>query len=76
VKGGTKDEFDEGTVIRFTSGGRYTYAVIKTGIGWVSTARYDGGKVAKTLDFDELLEVLGRSEVTDVAVATEWSEVE
>jgi hypothetical protein len=71
-----KDTFADGTVIRFTSGGRYTYAVIKTGIGWISTARYDNGFVNKDLTFDEILEIVSRPGTTDVAVATEWTEIE
>jgi hypothetical protein len=70
-----KDTFEEGTVIRFTSGGKYTYAVVKTAIGWISTARYDNGYVSKDLSFEALLKILGRADVTDVAVATTWTTI-
>jgi hypothetical protein len=76
VKKSRKDEFEIGTVIRFTSGGRYTYAVIKTAIGWISTARWDNGFVNKDLTFEELLEILGRSNVTDVMVSLVWLDLE
>lgn len=71
----SKDEFEIGTVIRFTSGGKYTYAVIKTAIGWISTSRYDNGYVDKDLSFEDLLEILGRADVTEVKVATSWEDV-
>lgn len=72
VEKAKRDTFEEGTVIRWIGGGRYTYAAIKTPIGWVSTSRYDNGFVPKTMDFETLLEVLGRADNTDVEVSTGW----
>ena len=71
------DKFEEGTVIRWTAAGRYTYAAVKTSIGWFTTARgYDGnGLVAKQYEYEELLEVLARGEVTNLSVATAWEEI-
>lgn len=68
-----KDQFEIGTVIRFTSGGRYTYAVIKTAIGWCTTARFENGFVNKTLTFEELTELLCKADITDIAIATDWT---
>lgn len=76
VKRAARDKFEVGDVVRWTSAGRYTYAAIKTEIGWFTTSRYGNPFVAQVLDFDELLEVIARSETTDVAYASVWTEVE
>lgn len=66
-----KDDFPIGTVVRFTSGGMYTYAVVKTAVGWISTARQpNNGFVRQTMTYEQLVKVL--SDATNVAVATEW----
>lgn len=69
------DDFEHGTVIRWTASGRYTYAAIKVPLGWFTTARHFNEHVDQFLSFEELLEVLGRSETTDVAVATVWENI-
>lgn len=71
------DRFEVGTVVRWTGGGRYTYAAIKTSVGWFTTARgYDGnGIVAKVYEYDELVEALAKGDATNIEVATEWETV-
>lgn len=60
-----------GTVVRWTASGRYTYAAIKTAAGWYTTST---GNVftPQQLDYEELIEVLARSETSDIEVATAW----
>lgn len=75
LKSKTTDGWELGTVIRWTAAGTYSYAALKTAVGWVTTARYMNGYVSKNVSYDELVEVLSRSETTDVAVATEWASI-
>lgn len=72
LKKGRTDTFDEGTVIRWTSSGRYTYAAIKTAVGWATTAQGSNVYVPRMCTFDQLLEVLGKSEVSRVNIAVGW----
>lgn len=68
-----RDEFPDGTVIRWQASGRYTYAAVKAGNGsWYTTAASFNSYVNQILDFEGLMDVITRSEVTEVAVATEW----
>lgn len=67
-----RDRFPQGTVIRWTASERYTYYAGKTNIGWFTTARPGNPFVKTQMDYEELREVLSRSEVTDIAVATGW----
>jgi hypothetical protein len=76
VKKANKDTFEIGTVIKWTAANRYTYAVIKTAIGWASTARPTNSFVPHVMEFDELVEILGRSETSDIAVATAWEAID
>lgn len=76
VSSSSKDTFEDGTVIRWLSAGRYLYAAIKTSAGWYSTASFENGHVPKRMDFETLLEIMKRSEVTDVKVSTDWFEVQ
>lgn len=76
VKKSRKDKFEIGDVIRWTASNTYTYAAIKTAVGWVSTSRYDNGYVKSTMTFDELLEVIARAETSEVFVATAWEAIE
>lgn len=71
------DKFEVGTVIRWTGGGRYSYAAIKTSIGWFTTARgYDGnGIVNKVYDYEDFVEMLAKGDATDIEVATEWEAI-
>lgn len=70
------DDFAEGEVIRWTSGGRFTYAAVKAGGRWwiSGNGTWYGGHV---FDFEALVKILGRSDVTNVEVADPdaWSPV-
>jgi len=70
-----KDTFEVGTVIRWEANG-YTYAALKTPPAWVTTARA-GNPFVKSFypDFKDLLEVLGREEVTEVVVSQTWLQI-
>jgi len=73
-----KDSFAVGDVIRWKSDAGYNvflYAALKTPVGWVTTSRSGNRFVPQTLDFDELLEVMGRSETLEIAVATDWEQI-
>lgn len=72
LKGKTTDSWPEGTVIRWLSGGRYSYAAIKTPAGWYTTATEANRYVPQVLRYEALIEVLARSEVSDISVAGEW----
>ncbi len=77
VKKSAKDKFEVGTVVRWVSSGKYNYAALKTDAGWYTTARsYNNTFVDEVVTFDELLEILARSETTDVAYAETWVEVD
>ena len=75
LKKSTKDTFEVGTVIRWTSSDKYTYAAIKSPIGWFSTAASYNTYVKQVMTFEELLEVLTRSTTSEVKVSKEWEEV-
>jgi len=71
------DEFEIGTVIRWVSSGRFNYAALKAGNGlWYSTAQDFNTHVPQVMSFEKLLEVLGKSEVSQVLVSTDWEEVD
>jgi hypothetical protein len=73
LKSKQTDLFKAGDVIRWMAGDRYEYAAIKTSTGrWYTTARPGNSFVDQVLDYDELLEVLGRSEANNIVVATGW----
>lgn len=67
-----KDPFEDNTVVRWVSAGRYNYAAIKTVAGWFTTAN-NNAFVPGVVTYEELLDILARSEVSQVAVATEWA---
>lgn len=67
-----RDRFPVGTVIRWTASERYTYAAVKTGYAWFTTARPGNPFVKQQMNYEELQEVLLRDEVTDIAVAKDW----
>jgi hypothetical protein len=76
VKKANRDTFDVGTVIRWKASDRYDYAALKAGDGqWYTTARSYNTFVPEVLKFDDLLKILTRSEVSEVAVATAWDTV-
>lgn len=77
VKKSKRDKFEVGTVIRWLSSGTYNYAAIKAGNGqWYTTAAGYNRFVSQIVSFDELLEILGRSETTEVAVSAAWDTVD
>jgi hypothetical protein len=69
------DTFEVGTVIRWTASDRYTYAAIKTAVGWATTASSTNRFVDGLVEYDELVEILARSETSNVKVATEWEDI-
>lgn len=71
-----KDEFENGTVVRWTAAGVYTYAAIKTPVGWFTTANNNAYTPNVLRTFDDLLKVIARSETSNVAVATAWTPVD
>lgn len=71
----TKDDFPVGTVIRWLSAGTYNYAAIKAGNGAWYTTGGRGYYGTTTFWFEDLVKVLGKAEVTDVSVATEWTSI-
>ena len=66
------DLWPQGTVVRWTASDRYTYAAIKTAVGWFTTSRSGNNFVPQQLDYESLVEVLARSETSDIEVATAW----
>lgn len=70
------DPFKVGDVVRWTASSNFTYAALKTPAGWFTTARTGNVYVDSRLeDYEELVEILSRSEVTDIVVSAEWEEV-
>jgi hypothetical protein len=67
----TKDTFSTGTVVRWVAKDRYTYAALKTPVGWYTTSSV--GPIPKVISFDKLLEIVAREETSDVAVASSWT---
>lgn len=70
-----KDNFELGTVIRWTASGKYSYAALKTEVGWATTAQVGNRFVDGALSYERLLEVLMASETTDVMVSTGWDSI-
>jgi hypothetical protein len=76
LKTKAEDTFEVGTVIRWKSAGRYDYAAIKAGDGrWYTTAQSYNTFVSGSYTFDAFLKYLTSSEVSEVAVSTEWATV-
>lgn len=74
LKSKQTDLFKAGDVIRWRASDRYEYAALKTDTGrWYTTAQSANQFVDKVLDYDELLEVLGRTEATNIVVASAWT---
>lgn len=70
------DEFEDGTVLRFTSGGKYTYVVIKAAGFWYISSSADFFGVGQRFTFDELVtEILSRSDVTNIEAAVSWTSI-
>jgi hypothetical protein len=76
LKAKNVDKFQTGDVIRWVAGGIYSYAAIKTPVGWYTTASTAAYRhVAQILQWDDLLDVLSRSEATEIQVAIEWEDI-
>lgn len=70
-----RDEFPNGAVVRWQSSQKYTYAALKTPAGWFTTARVGNAYVPQTVTWEQLLEILARSESSDVEIAGDWTPV-
>lgn len=66
------DDFEVGDVIRWYASGKYLYSALKTEVGWFTSARDYNPFVPQRVSFDELVEILQRSETSDIAVSTGW----
>lgn len=76
LKGKTTDTFEIGTVIRWTGADKYTYCAIKTAVGWYTTAQsYNTYVDGRYSNLSALLKRLTESDVSEVAVSTEWTSV-
>lgn len=65
------DDFETGTVIRWVASGIYNYAAIKVSDGrWFTTAGSYNSFVEKVYDFQGLVDLLARVEVSEIGVAT------
>ena len=73
LKKSRKDDFENGTVIRWVAAGRYTYAAIKTVAGWYTTS--NNYMIEKIVTYEELVEILTKSETSNVEVAVVWESV-
>lgn len=68
----TKDVFPTGAIIRWQTG-IYSYAAIKASNGsWYTTAASFNSFVPQIVSFEDLMEIITRSEVDEVAIATAW----
>jgi hypothetical protein len=74
LKKKVSDQFEVGDVIRWTGGGRYNYAAIKSPVGWFTTAN-NNAYVPNVVSFDRLLDILNKADSTDIQVAGEWVDV-
>lgn len=65
-----KDDFVDGTLVTWVSGGKFTYAAIKTPVGWYTTAsdRAAAFGIGKVITFETVLEILSRGESSSVRV--------
>ena len=71
------DPFQNGDMIRWKDGGRYTYAAaIKTPVGWITTVRISDSYVSHTYDYEDFVEMLATSDTSEIQVAVEWKEVQ
>lgn len=66
------DLWPAGTVIRWTASDRYIYVAVKTPVGWFTTSRSGNSFVPQQMDYEGLVEVLARSETSNIEVATTW----
>lgn len=71
----THDPFTVGDVIRWTTENGYTYAAIKTPVGWATTAHRFNMYVRQIYRYLDLVKMLVEQEVTDLEVSTRWEKV-
>lgn len=72
------DDFPLGTVIRWEADAHirvYLYAAIKTPVGWATTAQPHNPYVDGLVEFEDLLEILSRSETQNVQVSESWKTI-
>lgn len=69
------DTFEDGTVFRWTSGGKYDYAAIKAGGRYWLSGTYDFYNNGGVTDYTGLLDIFSRPDVTDIKIATGWEAV-
>lgn len=69
------DTFENGTVIRWVGGGRFSYAAIRTSVGWFTTARLGNGFVETNYEYGDFVEMLAKGDASDIEVATAWESV-
>lgn len=73
--GAEGDTFPEGTIIRWCSSGRYTYAALKAAGKWYTTAQRGNTFMPQVMSWSELLQALSRNETSQVEIATAWRSV-
>lgn len=71
--GKLSDEFEEGTVIRWNVEG-YTYAALKAGGRWYTTAAHYNSQFGQILAWKDLLKALVRENARDIEVAVTWQQ--
>lgn len=72
-----RDQFKDGDVLRWKSAGRYSYAAIRTPLGWYTTASSSGERfVPKIVQFAGLIDVLSQPSVSDIEFASEWTNID
>jgi hypothetical protein len=65
----SKDDFENGTIVAWTASDKYSYAAIKTPVGWYTTASDRAAwTVEKIITFKDVLKILSRKESTNVRV--------
>lgn len=69
------DPFAVGDVIQWTVDGGYSYAALKTPVGWYTTARESNMYVRQTYRYLDLVKMLIKREVADLKVSTGWVDV-
>lgn len=67
------DPFEPGDVIQWVATGRYSFAALKTPVGWFTTSATS--YTPKTLTSADLFDLLARPETSNVKVATSWVQV-
>ncbi len=72
----TRDPFSVGDVIRWTTESGYTYAAIKTPVGWATTAQESNMYVRQMYrQYLDLVKMLVKRDVKTLSVSTDWRKV-